>query len=242
MRNIITFSLVLAFSFQFLGLGGINFVQAEEQGPESLVNQTLTTSINETKLAKDLAFSPFNDELEVGFPAGRFSKVTTLTLSKILEQPAPPTGLVMSGPMYQIDVPAEAFANGVYYISLKSSGSNAYKQVYFFDKNQGWRPLETNENFGKNVVSTRATFPFMRFAVFENPTKLIKGEASWYKHKGGLFAASPDFPAGTKLRVINLDNQKFVDISVNDYGPDRTVHPTRVIDLDSVAFARLASL
>jgi rare lipoprotein A (peptidoglycan hydrolase) len=29
---------------------------------------------------------------------------------------------------------------------------------------------------------------------------------------------------------------------VNDWGPDRSVHPDRVIDLDSVAFKKLASL
>ena len=31
-------------------------------------------------------------------------------------------------------------------------------------------------------------------------------------------------------------------VRVNDYGPDRTVFPDRIIDLDKVAFAKLASL
>lgn len=148
----------------------------------------------------------------------------------------------MVGSMYQIDIPADSFSLGKYFISLKSSGSSAYKQIYFFDKNQGWRPLETNENFGKGLISATATFPFLRIAVFENPKILVKGDASWYRYKKGLFAASPDFPTGTKLRVINLSNKKFVDITVNDFGPDRSVHPTRAIDLDAVAFARLGSL
>lgn len=242
MRHFFIFFLGLAVSFQVTYLGFLNPVFAEEQGPETVVNQTFTASIGEVGLGKDLSFSVFNDELQVGFPKGRFIKPTVITLSKIPETSVIPQGLTMVGQMYQIDVPVDAFANGRYYISIKSSGSTAYKQVYFFDKNQGWRPLETNENFGKGVISTGATFPFMRFAVFEDSKKLIKGNASWYKYKNGLFAASPDFPAGTKLRVINLENKKFVDITVNDYGPDRSIHPDRAIDLDAAAFKRLAPL
>lgn len=242
MRKFVIFFLGLAVSLQITYFGFSSPVLAEEQGPEAVVNQTFTASIGETSLDKDLSFSAFNDELQVGFPKGRFLKPTVITLSKIPEVNTLPQGLTMIGQMYQIDVPADSFVKGKYYISIKSSTSNAYKQVYFYDKNLGWRPLETNENFAKGVISTAATFPFLRFAVFEDSKKLMKGDASWYKYKNGLFAASPDFPAGTKLRVINLDNKKFVDVTVNDYGPDRSVHPERVIDLDAVAFKRLAPL
>lgn len=242
MRYFFIFFLGLAVSFQIIYLGFVSPILAEEQGPETVINQTFTASIGEASLDKDLSFSAFNDEFQIGFPKGRFVKPTVITLSKIPETNTIPQGLTMIGQMYQIDIPADAFANGKYYISIKSSGSAAYKQVYFFDKNQGWRPLETNENFGKGIISTGATFPFLRFAVFEDSKKLIKGNASWYKYKNGLFAASPDFPVGTKLRVINLDNKKFVDVTVNDYGPDRSVHPDRAIDLDAVAFKRLTPL
>jgi rare lipoprotein A (peptidoglycan hydrolase) len=68
------------------------------------------------------------------------------------------------------------------------------------------------------------------------------GTASWYDFKGGLFAASPFFKRGTALRVTNLANGKHVDVIVNDYGPDIEEHPSRVIDLDKIAFLKIASL
>ena len=38
------------------------------------------------------------------------------------------------------------------------------------------------------------------------------------------------------------DATKSVVVTINDYGPDRSVHPGRIIDLDKVAFAKLISL
>jgi D-alanyl-D-alanine carboxypeptidase len=71
----------------------------------------------------------------------------------------------------------------------------------------------------------------------------LQGKASWYVYKGGMFAASPDFIFGTKLKVVSVANPaKSIVVTVNDYGPDRKAHPDRVIDLDKVAFAELAPL
>jgi rare lipoprotein A (peptidoglycan hydrolase) len=72
--------------------------------------------------------------------------------------------------------------------------------------------------------------------------KLSSGFASWYDFKEGAFAASPYFKKGSILRVTNLENGKFVDVVVNDYGPDKRRHPNRVIDLDRLAFKKIASL
>lgn len=236
-------SIIILVAFSFLYISPLVLTtQADEVGGEVFLNQTFSASVGELGLSKDLSLNVFEGELEVGIPTGRIIKPALVTLTKISEPIIPPSGLTMIGSMYQIDIPADSFGAGKYYISLKSSGSSAYKQIYFFDKNQGWRPLESNENFGKNLISATVTFPFLRLAVFENPKVLVKGEASWYRYKQGYFAASPDFPAGTKLRVINLANKKFVDITVNDFGPDRLKHPTRAIDLDAVAFAKLGSL
>lgn len=68
---------------------------------------------------------------------------------------------------------------------------------------------------------------------------LQEGMASWYAFRGGNFAASTRFPYGTFLRVTNLENGKQVIVEVNDYGPTL---PGRVIDLDAVAFSKLAPL
>ena len=73
-------------------------------------------------------------------------------------------------------------------------------------------------------------------------TKRVTGFASWYKNRGGHFAASTEFKKGSILRVINPANGKFIDVTVNDYGPNKRKHPKRVIDLDKVAFGKIASL
>lgn len=53
-----------------------------------------------------------------------------------------------------------------------------------------------------------------------------------------LFAASRRFPRGSRLNVINLENQKSVEVVVVDY----IEHPERVIDLTSFAFSQIALL
>ncbi|QQG52518.1 MAG: hypothetical protein HY931_04350 [Candidatus Falkowbacteria bacterium] len=75
-----------------------------------------------------------------------------------------------------------------------------------------------------------------------NQEKPSTGVASWYEFKEGAFAASPYFKKGSTLRVTNLDNGKFVDVVVNDYGPNRRKHPNRVIDLERLAFQKIAPL
>jgi rare lipoprotein A len=70
--------------------------------------------------------------------------------------------------------------------------------------------------------------------------------ASWYGPKfhgkltasGEVFnqeqftAAHPTLPWGSKVKVINLDNGKSVDVRINDRGPFK---PGRIIDLSRAA-------
>lgn len=66
------------------------------------------------------------------------------------------------------------------------------------------------------------------------------GLASWYSFGNGMNAASTQFPRGTKLRVINTDNGKMIDIVINDYGPEDWTGI--MLDLNKPAFAKLAPL
>ncbi len=117
-----------------------------------------------------------------------------------------------------------------------------YKQIFFLDGTTGrWRPLPSTDDPVKKVVRANIHLPFSRLAVLASPQVMTVGQASWYRFKNGLFAASPDFPRGSVVRVHNLANGKFVDVTINDYGPDRAIHPDRAIDLDLVAFERIAS-
>lgn len=65
------------------------------------------------------------------------------------------------------------------------------------------------------------------------------GAASWYAWTGTMAAANPWLPKGSYVKVTNLDNGKSVIVVINDRGP---FVPGRIIDLDKVAFAKIASI
>lgn len=66
-----------------------------------------------------------------------------------------------------------------------------------------------------------------------------KGQGTWYAYQGGMFAASTVIPRGGYARVTNTANGKSIIVQINDYGPQGK---GRVIDLDKVAFQKIASL
>ena len=65
------------------------------------------------------------------------------------------------------------------------------------------------------------------------------GQGTWYSYQGGLFAASTTIPRGAYAKVTNLQNGKTVVVQINDYGPQGK---GRIIDLDRVAFTKIASI
>jgi rare lipoprotein A (peptidoglycan hydrolase) len=69
--------------------------------------------------------------------------------------------------------------------------------------------------------------------------KKHEGLGTWYAFKGGLFAANPWLPLGSYVKVTNRENGKSVIVQINDRGP---FGPGRIIDLDKVAFQKIASL
>lgn len=120
--------------------------------------------------------------------------------------------------------------------------NNYFKQIFILDELSGiWQPLLSKEDPQNKYLTTTTTSTSGKLIVLSNPDLLTIGTASWYKYKNGDFAASPDFKKGSILRVTNLANGKSVDVTINDFGPERAKHPDRVIDLDKVAFQKIAS-
>jgi len=128
-------------------------------------------------------------------------------------------------------------------IKIYYPAKNDYlKQIFSYDQvNKIWWPLVTRDVPEEKYATVTTDATVGRLIVMANPDILTVGSASWYKFKNGLFAASPDFAKGTVLRVYNLANGKSVDVTVNDWGPDRSLHPDRVVDLDKVAFNKIAA-
>lgn len=69
--------------------------------------------------------------------------------------------------------------------------------------------------------------------------KKHSGQASWYSYSGTLSAANPWLPLGSYVRVTNTANGKSVIVQINDRGP---FGAGRIVDLDKVAFQKIASL
>ncbi len=65
------------------------------------------------------------------------------------------------------------------------------------------------------------------------------GQATWYAHQGGLYAANPWLPLGSFVKVTNRANGKSVIVEINDRGPFGN---GRILDLDKVAFSKIAGL
>jgi len=187
----------------------------------------------------------FDNQFKIIFPTGAIVASTDLSCEINNDNLATPWNLKKVSQVYQYDFSDDTAYNATLPLELRisyDSADNNYKRIFFYDQgNNTWRELPSIDNTKEKYVSAKTSLVYARVAVFSDPTILSSGKASWYAYKGGDFAASPDFPKGSRLRVYNLANKKFVDITVNDYGPDRVKHPDRVVDLDKKAFLKIAS-
>ena len=116
------------------------------------------------------------------------------------------------------------------------------KTIVFWDNNQqDWRGLPSFYNYQNQTVRAKSPFHFGKYKVINKPGIFI-GKASWFRDslisQTPWAAASNDYPLGTKARVINLKNNKSVEIKILSTGP--FVHG-RIIDLTRSAFAEIAS-
>lgn len=223
----------------------VNFIPALALEQEDQ-NEIYSIRLDQETIQKGYTVSAFDSAIKFSLVPGILSSSTPVEVIKLNETIPEQDDLSRISPVYQFEFKNKAayFEEKPFYIQLNyNNPSNNQKQVFFYDKNfNAWRPLPTQDYPLENSVRSLIHLPFARIAVFENPKILTVGQASWYKFKKGNFAASPDFPDYTILRVFNLANNKFVDVVVNDYGPDRVIFPGRVIDLDKIAFAKIADL
>lgn len=137
-----------------------------------------------------------------------------------------------------------------------------FKKVVKEDDSLSWRVKKVSQEgkSGKKELTYRAVYhngklisrKLVGEEVIEEPVEEISvqgtfvklgkshtGLGTWYAWKGGLFAANPWLPMGSYVKVTNMDNGKSVIVQINDRGP---FGPNRIIDLDKVAFAKIASL
>lgn len=138
-----------------------------------------------------------------------------------------------------------------------------YKTIEKQDKKLKWRKQEIEQKGilgemevryeityknGKQVKKEKMSSKIVEYPVDEvlrigtkvEVGKTQKGRASWYAYTGTMACASVKFPKGTWLRVTSRASGKRIFVQVNDYGPDPGTG--KIIDLDAVAFKKLAPL
>ncbi|MEA3449970.1 MAG: hypothetical protein U9Q85_03290 [Patescibacteria group bacterium] len=236
------FCLLIIISFVFTPIIGFG-IAAEEEVKD--LNEYYNINLDTATIDKGYTVNGF-DELKLSLTPGILNAATPVEIIKLNENLPEPWKLNRLSNFYQFEFKNKsAYQNKIpFYIQFHYSENDGnYKQVFFYDKGRkAWRPLPTKDFSYENFVRSVIHLPYARLAVFSYPGKMISGSASWYGYKPGNFAASPDFAKGSILRVWHKSTGNFVDVEINDYGPDRSLFPKRVIDLEKNAFASLIAL
>lgn len=98
---------------------------------------------------------------------------------------------------------------------------------------------EVSRKVLKTEITKNPTTENVTQGTFVKLGKKHEGGASWYAWTGTMAAANPWLPKGSYVKVTNIDNGKSVIVVINDRGP---FVGGRIIDLDKVAFAKIASI
>jgi rare lipoprotein A (peptidoglycan hydrolase) len=98
---------------------------------------------------------------------------------------------------------------------------------------------EVSRKIKETIVTKEPIDKIVTQGTYVKLGKSHTGLASWYAHTGTMAAANPWLPMGSYVKVTNKDNGKSVIVKINDRGP---FGPNRIIDLDKVAFEKIASL
>ncbi|MFA6391911.1 MAG: septal ring lytic transglycosylase RlpA family protein [Patescibacteria group bacterium] len=155
-----------------------------------------------------------------------------------------PDGLEQASDIYSFELKTAkpiVFAKPVILNMRLTEPDDHKKEMYYYDGNKGaWIPLPSKTSPGGDEVRAFIHLKYAKVVVLRNSNYMETGYASWYqssKYPNG--AASNDYPYDTILRVTNLANGKWVDVTVVSTGP---FVAGRIIDLTSKAFGTIASL
>lgn len=218
------------------------------QGAEIVVS----TPFDAQTISKGFTLESSDAQMRLGIRPGTLNVSTQIdvkTLDPSLMAETLPSDKTLVGNIYLFDILNKSSYDGkdFFFLEIKYPDEDdqlhGRRRIYFFNKpKQQWEELPSQDHPKTHSVRSLIHLPYARLAVFEESMPEV-GKASWYGYKNCDCAASPDYPKGSYLVVTSVnDPTKNVTVKVNDYGPDRAVHPDRVIDLDKVAFKKLAGL
>lgn len=240
------FRLIILVSFVVAPVG---FVRAAES------EQISSTEFDAATIVKGYTLESGDGLFRLGIRPDTLNvstRVDVKTLDASLMEATLPADKALVGDIYLFDILNKSSYTGedfffleIRYPSDESgvlSAMHGRRRIHFWNGVSGaWEELPSEDSPENASVRALIHLPYARLAIFEETIPEV-GEASWYAYKDCDCAASPDYPKGTFLVVTRADDPtRTVTVRVNDYGPDRSIFPNRVIDLDKTAFAKLAS-
>lgn len=185
-----------------------------------------------------------NPNFKVGIFPNTINQPSTVVF-KTVEQGdvAFPEGLERVSDIYSFELKtAESvvFENPVV-LSLELTKTSDYKkEVYYYDSNRGtWISLPSRTAPGGDEIRAFIHLKYAKVVVLQDSNYMETGYASWYRssrYPNG--AASNDYPYDARLRVTNLANGNWVDVTVVSTGP---FVEGRIIDLTHTAFSAIAN-
>ncbi len=205
-------------------------------------DETLFLMLDSGFVGRPVSLEVFGGELTVAWNEHALVAPTTLTLTRTQGGVAEDQEEAAKGVTIEFGDSAAVSGEGVFTVSHKAHRppvASEHPEVNIFSAGQS---MEQGSFAGDRIsyavpACTQSTYvPAYRDGIMRS------GIASWYAYKGCLCAASPDVPKGTRMKVSRQDDPNtFTVVTINDYGPDRSIHPDRVIDLDKVAFSRIGN-
>ncbi len=233
--------------FLFLFLPAVGYAQANET--------IVSTQFDAATIVKGYTLESSDGFMRLGIRSNTLAvstRVDMKTLDPLIMDETLPADKTLIGNIYLFDIINKSSYTGkdFFFLEIDYPGENVpntklhgRRRIYFYNKTkEQWEELPSQDNPETQSVRSLIHLPYARLAIFEESLPEV-GQASWYGFKNCDCAASPDYPKGSYLVVTRVDDStKTVTVKVNDYGPDRAIHPERIIDLDKVAFKKLAPI
>ncbi len=236
----------------FAILFALSFLVAAPVLADDALEQVSSTQFDAATIAKGFTLESGDGLFRLGIRPATLNvstRVDVKTLDPALMAATLPTDKTLVGSIYLFDILNKTSYDGkdFFFLEIKypteASSMHGRRRIAFWNGVSGaWEELPSEDSPENGSVRALIHLPYARLAIFDDKIPEV-GSASWYAYKGCDCAASPDYPKGAYLVVSRIDDPtRTVTVKVNDYGPDRSVFPDRVIDLDKVAFKKIASL
>lgn len=210
-------------------------------------DKVLKLELKGSTLRKGITVKTQDTLLTVGVPASMTESPSVLRVETVKNPPLAPKNKTFSSPVWHIIVSADTAEQGKptppvlqpLALVLQPAGTGHFQRriaVWVAEK-QRWVLFRTTERANGSLRAAVKKNDIL-VTVLQN-ANVVLGKASWFRSRHVDAAASNDFPFGTKLRIVNLENKKSVTVTVRSTGP---FVRGRVLDISHTAFKQLAPL